>query len=129
MVAVTPLRGSKHQLRPKHYSKYKLYSGKLLIKNPFVSSKGLSILYPMDPIPISFKHNGVAYSDCYFTKITRNDGAASFWHLYDCDNYFLGKLHFTDQWTFDVNRKSTGIDKLAEYFGDFVEKANRNKAA
>jgi len=65
----------------------------------------------MDPIPISFKHNGVTYKDCYFTKITRNDGAASFWHLYDCDNYFLGSLKFT------------------EYFGDFVEKANRNKAA
>jgi hypothetical protein len=30
---------------------------------------------------------------------------------------------------FDANRKSTGIDKLAEYFGDFVEKANRNEAA
>jgi hypothetical protein len=83
----------------------------------------------MDPIPISFKHNGVTYSDCYFTKVTRNDGAASFWHLHDCDNYFLGRLEFTDKWTFNVNRKSTGIDKLAEYFGDFVEKANRNKAA
>ena len=83
----------------------------------------------MDPIPISFKHNGVTYKDCYFTKITRNDGAASFWHLYDCDNYFLGSLRFADQWAFDVNRKSTGLDKLAEYFGDFVEKANRSKAA
>jgi len=82
----------------------------------------------MDPIPINFKHNGVTYSDCYFTKITRN-GAASFWHLHDCDNYFLGSLHFTGQWTFDANRKSTGLDNLAEYFGDFVEKANRNKAA
>jgi hypothetical protein len=83
----------------------------------------------MDPIPISFKHNGATYKDCYFTKITRNDGAASFWHLYDCDNYFLGRLQFNDKWTFDVNRKSTGIDKLAEYFGEIVEKANRNKAA
>ena len=83
----------------------------------------------MDPIPISFKHNGVTYKDCYFTKITRNDGAPSFWHLYDCDNYFLGRLEFTDKWTFDVNRKSTGIDKLVEYFGDFVEKAKRRDKA
>jgi len=82
----------------------------------------------MDPIPISFKHNGVQYSDCYFTKITRS-GAASFWHLHDCDNYFLGSLRFTDEWTFDANRKSTGIDKLAEFFGDYVEKTNRNNAA
>ena len=82
----------------------------------------------MDPIPISFKHNGVTYSDCYFTKVSRND-AAPFWHLHDCDNYFLGRLQFNDQWTFDANRKSTGLDKLAEYFGDFVEKANRSKAA
>ena len=82
----------------------------------------------MDPIPITFKHNGVTYKDCYFTKIVRAS-ETSFWHLYDCDNYFLGRLQFTDQWTFDVNRKSTGIDKLAEYFGEFVEKANRNKAA
>jgi len=28
---------------------------------------------------------------------------------------------------FDANRKSR--DKLAEYFGEFVEKANRSKAA
>lgn len=82
----------------------------------------------MDPIPISFKHNGVAYKDCYFTKIVRN-GEAAFWHLYDSDNYYLGKLRFIDQWTFDANRKSTGLDKLTEYFGDFVEKANRNEAA
>jgi len=82
----------------------------------------------MDPIPISFKHNGVTYKDCYFTKIVRTS-EASFWHLYDCDNYYLGKLKFTDQWIFEANRKSTGLDKLTEYFGDFVEKANRNKAA
>jgi hypothetical protein len=82
----------------------------------------------MDPIPISFKHNGVTYKDCYFTKVTRSN-APSFWHLYDCDNYFLGRLQFTDQWLFDANRKATGLNKLAEYFGDFVEKANRSKAA
>ena len=82
----------------------------------------------MDPIPINFKHNGVTYCDCYFTKVSRND-AAPFWHLHDCDNYFLGRLQFADQWIFQANRKSTGLDKLAEYFGDFVEKANRSKAA
>jgi hypothetical protein len=82
----------------------------------------------MDPIPISFKHNGVAYKDCYFTKIIRAEDA-SFWHLYDSDNYYLGKLRFTDQWTFDADKRSTGIDKLAEFFGDFVEKANRKGAA
>jgi len=82
----------------------------------------------MDPIPISFKHHGVTYSDCYFTKVVRG-GTPTFWHLHDSDNYFLGRLHFTDRWIFDANKKSTGIDKLAEYFGDFVEKANRTKAA
>jgi hypothetical protein len=82
----------------------------------------------MDPIPINFKHNGVRYSDCYFTKVTREDKPA-FWHLYDNDNYYLGSLRFTDQWTFDANRKSTGIDKLADFFGDHVEKMNRNNAA
>jgi len=82
----------------------------------------------MDPISINFKHNGVTYKDCYFTKITRNDGAPSFWHLYDGENCYLGRLCFTDQWTFDPNKKSTAIDQLAEYFGDFVEKANRSKA-
>ena len=82
----------------------------------------------MDPIPINFKHNGVTYKDCYFTKITRND-QDSFWHLYDNDNYYLGKLRFTERWTFDANKR-TGIDQLAEFFGDFVEKANhRAKAA
>jgi hypothetical protein len=81
----------------------------------------------MDPIPINFKHNGVTYSDCYFTKVSPST-APSFWHLYDCDNYFLGRLQFTNKWTFDANKKSTGIQKLAEYFGDFVEKANRNEA-
>jgi len=79
----------------------------------------------MDPIPISFKHNGIKYSDSYFTKVTRN-GEIAFWHLYDYDNSYLGRLQFTDQWTFDPNKKSTGIDKLAEFFGEFVEKANRN---
>jgi len=82
---------------------------------------------PMDPIPINFKHNGVTYKDCYFTKITRND-QDSFWHLYDNDNYYLGKLRFTERWTFDANKR-TGIDQLAEFFGDFVEKANRKGAA
>jgi hypothetical protein len=82
----------------------------------------------MDPIPINFKHNGVTYTDCYFTKIARSSEDV-FWHLHDNDNYYLGKLRFTDQWTFDANKKSTGIDKLAEYFGDLVEKANRSSAA
>lgn len=82
----------------------------------------------MDPIPISFKHDGVAYKDCYFTKIVRASNA-SFWHLYDSDNYYLGKLRFADQWTFDADKRSTGIDKLAEFFGDFVEKANQKGAA
>lgn len=82
----------------------------------------------MDPIPISFKHNGETYKNCYFTRIVRSS-EPSFWHLYDCDNYYLGKLSFADRWTFDANRKSTGIDKLAEYFGDYVEKTNRNDAA
>lgn len=81
----------------------------------------------MDPIPISFQHNGVTYKDCYFTKIIRA-GDVSFWHLYDNDNYYLGKLRFSDQWTFDANKR-TGIDQLAEFFGDFVEKANRNSRA
>ena len=82
----------------------------------------------MDPIPINFKHNGVTYSNCYFTKVARIS-TESFWLLYDCDNYFLGRLQFIDQWIFDANKKSTGIDKLAEYFGEFVDKANRNGAA
>jgi hypothetical protein len=79
----------------------------------------------MDPIPINFKHNGTTYNHCYFTKVVRN-GEPAFWHLYDNDNSYLGRLRFNDQWTFDPNKKSTGIDKLAEYFGDLVEKANRN---
>lgn len=81
----------------------------------------------MDPIPINFKHSGVTYSNCYFTKIIRT-GEPAFWHLYDNDNYYLGKLRFTDKWIFDANKR-TGIDQLAEYFGDLVEKANRNNAA
>jgi hypothetical protein len=83
----------------------------------------------MDPIPISFKHNGVTYKDCYFTKITRNDGAHHFGTCMIAIIISWAGLKFTDQWTFDVNRKSTGLDKLVEYFGDFVEKANRSKAA
>ena len=81
----------------------------------------------MDPIPISFKHRGIKYSDCYFTRVARS-GEAAFWHLYDNDNYYLGRLRFTNQWTFDANKRSTGIDQLAEFFGDFVEKTNRNDA-
>jgi len=81
----------------------------------------------MDPIPISFKHNGVAYKDCYFTKVARSS-ETSFWHLYDGENCYLGRLRFADQWTFEPNKKSTAIDQLAEYFGEFVEKANRSKA-
>ena len=81
----------------------------------------------MDPIPISFKHNGVTYSDCYFTKVVRNNEAV-FWHLYDGDNYYLGRLKYADQWTFDANKRSTKIDQLAEYFGNFVEKANKKDA-
>lgn len=82
----------------------------------------------MDPIPISFKHNGVTYDHCYFTKIVRAEDK-SFWHLYDSDNYYLGKLCFEDQWTFDADKRKSGIDQLAEFFGEFVEKANRNNAA
>ena len=82
----------------------------------------------MDPIPINFKHNGVTYKDCYFTRINR-EGQDAFWHLYDNDNYYLGKLRFTDKWTFDADKRSTKIDQLGEFFGEFVEKANRNNAA
>lgn len=81
----------------------------------------------MDPIPISFKHNGIKYSDCYFTRVVRS-GETAFWHLYDSDNYYLGRLRFTDQWTFDANKR-TGIDRLAEFFGDYVDKTNRSDAA
>ena len=77
----------------------------------------------MDPIPISFKHNGINYADCYFTKIIKND-ESFFWHLYDSDNYYLGKLSYKDKWYFDANKR-TGIDQLVDFFGDFVEKANR----
>jgi hypothetical protein len=48
--------------------------------------------------------------------------------LYDGENCYLGRLRFADQWTFEPNKKSTAIDQLAEYFGEFVEKANRSKA-
>ncbi len=82
----------------------------------------------MDPIPINFKHNGTKYNDCYFTRIVRN-GEPAFWHLYDGDNSYLGRLRFNNQWTFDPDKKSTGIDQLAEFFGDYVEKKNRSKAA
>ena len=82
----------------------------------------------MDPIPITFKHNGIAYNDCYFTKVIRSS-EPSFWHLYDSDNYYLGKLRFDNQWTFDADKRSTKMEQLAEFFGDFVEKANRKGAA
>ena len=82
----------------------------------------------MDPIPVNFKHNGVTYKDCYFTKVSRNDKEA-FWLLYDNDNYYLGKLLFADQWKFDANKRATKIDQLAEFFGDLVEKANRTTAS
>ena len=82
----------------------------------------------MDPIRISFNHKGIKYSDCYFTKVVRS-GETSFWHLYDSENCYLGRLRFADQWTFDANKKSTGINQLAEFFGDHVEKTNRNTAA
>lgn len=80
----------------------------------------------MDPIPISFKHNGIKYSDCYFTRVVRT-GEEAFWHLYDSENCYLGRLRFTDQWTFDANKRSTAIDQLAEFFGDLVEKTNRKE--
>jgi hypothetical protein len=83
----------------------------------------------MDPIPISFKHNGIKYNDCYFTRVIRN-GEVAFWHLYDGDNSYLGRLRLNDnQWTFEADKKSTGIDQLTEFFGDYVEKKNRSKAA
>ena len=97
-----------------------------LLKAPLFLQIGFLHLF-MDPIPISFKHNGVTYSDCYFTKIVRTS-EESFWHLYDNDNYYLGKLRFNNKWTFDANKR-TGIDQLAEFFGDYVEKSNRNNAA
>jgi len=82
----------------------------------------------MDPIPISFKHNGIDYAYCYFTKVNRAD-KDSFWLLYDCDNYYLGKLLYNERWVFDAEKRSTRIDELGEYFGDFVEKANRRNVA
>jgi hypothetical protein len=79
----------------------------------------------MDPIPINFNHNGTKYTDCYFTRIA-GSGQAAIWHLHDNDNYYLGKLRYTNQWVFDANKKSTGIDQLGEFFGEFVKKANSN---
>jgi hypothetical protein len=79
----------------------------------------------MDPIPISFRHNGIKYSDCYFTRVARR-GEAATWHLYDSDNYYLGRLRFTNQWIFDPNKRTERIHELAEFFGDFVKKTNPN---
>jgi hypothetical protein len=63
-----------------------------LLKAPLFHQRTFYFV-PMDPIPISFKHNGVAYKDCYFTKVTRST-ATSFWHLYDGENCYLGRLRF-----------------------------------
>lgn len=82
----------------------------------------------MDPIPVNFKHNGVTYNDCYFTRVSRN-GESEFWHLYDYDNSYLGRLRFADQWTFDANKRTTKIEELAEFFGDIVEKSKRKRTA
>ena len=97
-----------------------------LPKTPLFPTRGL-LHWAMDPIPISFKHNGIKYSDCYFTKIARA-GEPSTWHLHDNDNYYLGRLRFTNQWIFDANQRKTGIDQLADFFGDFVKKTNGNDA-
>ncbi len=95
-----------------------------LPKVPLFLQKGF-LFWSMDPIPISFKHNGIKYSDCYFTRVAR-PGEAATWHLYDSDNYYLGRLRFTNQWIFDPNKRTERIYELAEFFGDFVKKTNPN---
>ena len=97
-----------------------------LPKVPLFLQRGF-LFWSMDPIPISFKHNGINYSDCYFTRFARPGEAAS-WHLYDSDNYYLGRLRFTNQWIFDPNKRTERIHELAEFFGDFVKKTNPNNS-
>ena len=68
----------------------------------------------MEHIPINFEHEGKNYSG-YFNKVA-GAGSSSVWHLYDHNNYFLGKLRYTDHWIFDGKK----FTELANFFGDYV---------
>lgn len=71
----------------------------------------------MDPVLIAFDHQGKYYKGQFAPVM--GAGGSSVFHLM-IDNYYCGRLRYTDRWVFDPTPKTGSFVELTEYFGDYV---------
>ena len=72
----------------------------------------------MNHIPITFEHEGKRYNG-FFNQVSGSGNTAAF-HLYDTQNFFLGKLSKTNGWVFETTPTTEGFNQLADFFGDYI---------
>jgi len=70
--------------------------------------------------PFTFEHRKKTFC-CHFVKIG-GAGDCSTFHLYDHNNYFLGRLRkdANDDWVFDGSNPNDELQYLAGFFGNYV---------
>jgi hypothetical protein len=69
-------------------------------------------------IPITFQFRGKTFSGHLLPVM--GAGASSVWHLV-INKFFYGRLRLTDgKWFFDTNKRSEGMEELADEFGNYV---------
>jgi hypothetical protein len=72
-----------------------------------------------DRIPIKFEHQDKTIVGNF--QQVAGAGSAAVWHLYDHENYYLGRLRLQgDHWVFDTNKGSAGFESLADFFADYI---------
>ena len=72
----------------------------------------------MNHIPITFEHEGKQYSG-FFNQVSGDNDTVSF-HLYDLENFFLGRLRNENGWHFDPTPQTESFEHLADFFGEYI---------
>ena len=76
----------------------------------------------MNQIPIRFEHLGRQYTGKF--GIVMGGGHTSTFHLMDSNNYYLGRLRYSEflkGWAFDPTPKAQELEELGDYFGDYIQ--------
>jgi len=71
----------------------------------------------MDPVLITFDHQGKHYKGQLVPVM--GAGSSNEFHLM-IDNYYCGRLRYSDRWVFDPTPKTDSFVELTEYFGEYV---------
>lgn len=66
-------------------------------------------------VPVTFEYKSKTYKG----ELQRVMGAGDVFYLM-VDNFYWGRLRYVNEWVFDTNDKTVGMEQLAEYLGGVV---------